>query len=208
VAFSITNGYHEQTFRQGDFCVEANIDSKIDAADAPDDELPEQILFGKVVEAFRVKRGLNQSDLAERAGISNAALSRLERGESNPTLGTILALARGLRVAPHELIRAFDASRVVANRQVASVAQALGLTVSALLAAHKAATGGPAGSAGVGGEAKPTAKPGEVLSGMLGVALGAIVAGVAAAALANYLSEDDQPAPSDSGRKRSPKGAR
>jgi transcriptional regulator with XRE-family HTH domain len=39
---------------------------------------------------------VSQAVLAERAGLTVAALSRIERGHTNPTWGTIVALARAL----------------------------------------------------------------------------------------------------------------
>ena len=52
--------------------------------------------------------GMSQSELAGAAGLSNAAISRLEHGESNPALTTMLAVARGLKLPPHELIHAYS----------------------------------------------------------------------------------------------------
>lgn len=66
-----------------------------------------QKVFGKVVEGLRSFRGLTQAALAQGAGLSTAAISRLERGDSNPTLTTILGLAKGLDLTPAELFEAY-----------------------------------------------------------------------------------------------------
>ena len=85
----------------GEICVSTkNYESEI--------VIPEQVVFGKVIEGLRSHEGHSQTSLAKAAGISNAALSRLERGESNPSLGTILALSRGLDLEPHRLMEAYD----------------------------------------------------------------------------------------------------
>lgn len=86
-----------------------------DAAALP---IPEHVVFGKVVEGLRNHLNLTQTELAGAAGISNAALSRLERGESNPTLGTILALARGLGLPAHQLLKAFELAMVGATESL------------------------------------------------------------------------------------------
>lgn len=54
--------------------------------------------------ALRLDGGLTQHQLAERSGISQADISRYERGLGNPTRTTIEALAAGLG-AHLELVR-------------------------------------------------------------------------------------------------------
>jgi transcriptional regulator with XRE-family HTH domain len=48
--------------------------------------------------------GLSQRQLAERAEIGAGAVSRLERGEGDPLLTTLVRLARGLDLTPSELL--------------------------------------------------------------------------------------------------------
>lgn len=48
-------------------------------------------------------RGLKQSFIAEKAGISPGALSKIVRGESMPTLPVALRLARVLELTVEEL---------------------------------------------------------------------------------------------------------
>ena len=45
--------------------------------------------------------GLTQSQLAERSGIQQSEISRIERGSANPTLRTVHVLARSLRAEFH-----------------------------------------------------------------------------------------------------------
>jgi predicted transcriptional regulator len=56
---------------------------------------PEYEVMKLLVEA-RTERGLTQKELAERTGIRQPNISRLERGQCSPTLDTLSALARGL----------------------------------------------------------------------------------------------------------------
>lgn len=55
--------------------------------------------MGKV-RTLREAAGLTQAELAERSGVSQTWISRLERGQENPTLATLrrLAAAFGVRV--------------------------------------------------------------------------------------------------------------
>jgi transcriptional regulator with XRE-family HTH domain len=51
----------------------------------------------------RVSAGLSQEDLAERTGLSQTWISRLEMGRANPTMETINTLAAGLSIRVHDL---------------------------------------------------------------------------------------------------------
>ena len=48
---------------------------------------------------------MTQGELAEKANVSLITISRLERGERDPHLGTLARVARGLGVQPFELLR-------------------------------------------------------------------------------------------------------
>jgi len=73
--------------------------------------------LGAVVTDFRVKNRMSQASLAERLGYSLSYISKLERGEMNPTLRTLFDLADGLRREPDALIKAvkrrFKASKAL-----------------------------------------------------------------------------------------------
>jgi transcriptional regulator with XRE-family HTH domain len=51
----------------------------------------------------RVSAGLSQGDLAERTGLSQTWISRLETGGANPTIETLTILAEGLSIRVHDL---------------------------------------------------------------------------------------------------------
>jgi transcriptional regulator with XRE-family HTH domain len=51
----------------------------------------------------RVSAGLSQEDLAERTGLSQTWISRLETGGANPTMETLNTLAEGLSIRLHDL---------------------------------------------------------------------------------------------------------
>ena len=54
--------------------------------------------FGTTFRKIRKSKGLNQDQVAERAGLSTSYISDVERGSANPKLDTIEALAKGIGV--------------------------------------------------------------------------------------------------------------
>ena len=60
-------------------------------------------VLGQRVRALRLQHALTQTELAERAGVSPAAVLRLERGTHQARPSTIRKLARALGVKPTEL---------------------------------------------------------------------------------------------------------
>jgi transcriptional regulator with XRE-family HTH domain len=60
--------------------------------------------FGREVRRLRKGRGLTIEQLAERAELSTNYLGAVERGEKNPSLGTVVSIARGLDVAAGALL--------------------------------------------------------------------------------------------------------
>jgi transcriptional regulator with XRE-family HTH domain len=63
--------------------------------------------FGRRVRELRLARGLSQEELAFRAGVHRTYLGSIERGERNPALRNIAAIAEALDVSLSELFR-FD----------------------------------------------------------------------------------------------------
>ena len=62
------------------------------------------VLFGKRLRELRLKRKLSQEKLAEIAELHRNYVGLMERGESNVSLLTLVALARALGVRPAKLI--------------------------------------------------------------------------------------------------------
>ena len=60
--------------------------------------------FGRHLAGLRKESGLTQEGLAERSGLHTNYIGDLERGERNPTLMTLLSIARGLRCHPRDLL--------------------------------------------------------------------------------------------------------
>jgi transcriptional regulator with XRE-family HTH domain len=60
--------------------------------------------FARNLRAARAASGLSQERLADRADLHRTQISLLERGAREPRLGTIIRLARALRLAPADLL--------------------------------------------------------------------------------------------------------
>ena len=56
-------------------------------------------------EVLRRAKGLSQEELAFRAGIHRTYIGGIERGERNPSLKNIAAVAKALDTTPTELFR-------------------------------------------------------------------------------------------------------
>lgn len=62
-----------------------------------------QVAFGKQIEVLRTQQNLSFRQLAQRCDIDFSNISKIEKGEVNIQLGTILELSKGLNVKPMEL---------------------------------------------------------------------------------------------------------
>jgi transcriptional regulator with XRE-family HTH domain len=70
--------------------------------------------IAKNLRVFRANAGLNQHQLAAKAGLSQAYIGKIESGRGNITLTVLEALAEALEVAPAQLI-----SQIAINQQAA-----------------------------------------------------------------------------------------
>ena len=58
------------------------------------------------VKALRRQRGLNQTELAKRVGVTQAYIAMLEKGSNvNPTLALLTKLSKALKVKVAELVK-------------------------------------------------------------------------------------------------------
>ena len=69
--------------------------------------------LGERVRELRRGRGLTLEELAERSGVSRAMISKLERGEKNPTLVVAAKLAEGFGVTLSQLVGMEERREVV-----------------------------------------------------------------------------------------------
>lgn len=64
-----------------------------------------QPALGKAIRHLRHERSVSQEALAYEAGVTSGTLSLIERGQSNPTWGTVKAIATALGVNIAELAK-------------------------------------------------------------------------------------------------------
>jgi transcriptional regulator with XRE-family HTH domain len=62
------------------------------------------LAFGRRLRALRAEQSVSQNLLSRRAGTHSTEIGKLERGERDPRLTTILRLARGLDRPPEALV--------------------------------------------------------------------------------------------------------
>ena len=67
-----------------------------------------QPALGRALRELRRKRDETQEELARRAGITAKTLSLIERGEANPTWGTVRGIAAALGVSMGEVAKLAD----------------------------------------------------------------------------------------------------
>lgn len=80
------------------------------------------LAIGDRARQVRTRLGLNQSEVAERVGISVEVYGRFERGQVTPRISTLLKLCTVLKVTPNDLLIA-NGPRAARNTQAASGAQ-------------------------------------------------------------------------------------
>lgn len=66
----------------------------------------EKIRLGERLRALRLERGLTQATAAELAGLHAVQVARMESGAANPTIATVVAMARAYDVALSALFTA------------------------------------------------------------------------------------------------------
>lgn len=64
--------------------------------------------FGVALRQMRLRAGISQEALALQAEVDRTFVSRAERGERQPALGTVFLLAKALGVSPTDLVEATE----------------------------------------------------------------------------------------------------
>ena len=65
-----------------------------------------------VIGTLRNKLGISAEELAQKANVTRATINKMEKGEGNPTMGTIEALASVFKLAPCELVHLAEKTRM------------------------------------------------------------------------------------------------
>jgi transcriptional regulator with XRE-family HTH domain len=66
--------------------------------------------LGASITSLRIRKGISQAALAAKLGYSTSYISKLERGEMNPTLRTLFDLADSLEIEPERLVKTIKRS--------------------------------------------------------------------------------------------------
>jgi len=67
------------------------------------------LICGDVIKRHRQRMGISQEELAHRADVDRTFVSRLERGVRQPTITTLIQLAKALEVSTAELVGEVEA---------------------------------------------------------------------------------------------------
>lgn len=64
--------------------------------------------FGAILRKARIDAGLSQQDLAEDSKLNRTFISMLELGKRQPTITTLIQIARVLDIKPSEMLRQWE----------------------------------------------------------------------------------------------------
>lgn len=76
-----------------------------------------EIAIGREVRAHRKQKSMTVADLAERTGLSIGMLSKIENGNTSPSLTTLQILANALSLPITSFFRRFEESRMAVHTQ-------------------------------------------------------------------------------------------
>ncbi len=73
-------------------------------------------LLGKHLQQIRKEKKLTLEQLSQKSGVSRSMLSQIERGQANPTFGTLWNLSRALGLDMSELVEEFESSGPISGK--------------------------------------------------------------------------------------------
>lgn len=121
-------------------------------------------LLGSRIREERQRFAINQMELAELAGLHFTNLGKIERGQANPSLHTILRIAGALNVSPAVLLDGMTPDMLPDRPHKVTVADLIRAREGGQPAGTGTGTGTP-GSAAPGTPAPGTPAPGTSASG-------------------------------------------
>jgi transcriptional regulator with XRE-family HTH domain len=69
---------------------------------------PDHEALGRAVRETRARRGMSQEELGARCDLHRNYVGAIERGEINPTFGSLLRITKGLEVALSGLVLLYE----------------------------------------------------------------------------------------------------
>ncbi|AEW55295.1 helix-turn-helix transcriptional regulator [Bacillus cereus group sp. RP29] len=64
--------------------------------------------FGTVLQEYRLNSKMSQEELAFNSELDRTYISLLERGKRKPTINTVFALSKALKINPSQLIKELE----------------------------------------------------------------------------------------------------
>ena len=64
-----------------------------------------ELKIGYNVRTIRIQRGISQKELARRAGVSQAHISDIERGERRASISVLLKIMEALKCSPTDIMK-------------------------------------------------------------------------------------------------------
>ena len=61
------------------------------------------------IQSLRKARGISQEELADKIGVSRQAVSKWEKGQSDPSTTNLIALAKIFDITPEEMLKEITA---------------------------------------------------------------------------------------------------
>jgi len=75
--------------------------------------------IAELIRTGRIRKGLNQEDLAQKSGVSRTTLHHIERGTHKPRASTLSRLAKTLEIDPHSLAQGWQREQTSPGQVVA-----------------------------------------------------------------------------------------
>jgi transcriptional regulator with XRE-family HTH domain len=99
--------------------------------------------LGRCIRQLRTERRLTQETLAEKAGVTNKHLSRIERGLADARSSTLNRILRGLDINVTELFSRITTSPAVRPDALRELTESIRLLTGAIMSRPGRATGEP-----------------------------------------------------------------
>lgn len=68
------------------------------------DYTPGLLKIGERISKHRFKLQLSQKDLADTLGITQSSIAQIEKGQTNPSIGRLISIAKALKVGVEDLV--------------------------------------------------------------------------------------------------------
>ena len=77
--------------------------------------MTEYNILGQKIKELRKKSGMSQEELAGAVNISTSFLSRIETAKENPSLDSLIKLAKALKISLYQLFKTEDNTKAITS---------------------------------------------------------------------------------------------